>query len=241
MVKPGLLFRGSALAGVTDDDKHRLSDTLGITCVIDLRTGWEREAKPDASMPGVENLHIPFYDLEKVGIEYTESLEGTKTVGRDIACNPRHFYWSLPNPLTAGQMRKALDEVFARAMQGKPVYQHCSGGKDRAGIMSLLILTVLGATRERILDDYLATNIDRDNDYDAMLRRFMRFSDGDREKAHELVVSHRALPENLDAFYASVDERYGSMEAFMHDTLAMTEERCALIREQCTVPCANGN
>ena len=33
---------------------------------------------PDICIPGIENLHIPFYDLEKVGIEYTKSAPGTK-------------------------------------------------------------------------------------------------------------------------------------------------------------------
>lgn len=236
VVKSGILYRGSALIGMTDLDKKMLFETLGVTCVIDLRTGWEREAKPDAQAEGVENLHIPFYDLEKVGIEYTESIAGTKAVGRDIACDPNHYYRDISNPLTAGQMRKALDEIFSRATQGQAVYQHCSGGKDRSGIMSLLVLTALGASRESILEDYLATNIARDQNYDKMFERFSRFTDGDAKRAHELVISHRANPQNLQAFYESVDERYGSMQAFMHDTLGMNDERCARIREKCTRP-----
>ena len=130
-MKSGLLYRGCALADATDHDKDVLFNDLGISCVIDLRCGWELEAKPDHLPDGVEYLHIPFYDLEKVGIEYTESSEGTKTVGRDVACEPSRFYRSLSNRLTTAQMRQALDEVFAHSTAGRPVYTHCSGGKDR--------------------------------------------------------------------------------------------------------------
>lgn len=94
-VKRGLLFRGSALAGLSDDDADELFGRLGIARVIDVRCGWERAEKPDVEAPDVENLHIPFYDLDIVGIEYTEPAEGTKVVGRDVACDPGRFYRSL--------------------------------------------------------------------------------------------------------------------------------------------------
>ena len=76
-VVPGLFFRGSALAGITPHDRTLLFEELGIACIVDVRTGWEREAKPDPDVSGVENLHIPFYDLEKVGLEYTTPAPGT--------------------------------------------------------------------------------------------------------------------------------------------------------------------
>ena len=59
-VAPGLVFRGSALHNLTDDDRRVLFNDLGISCIVDVRCGWEREAKPDAVPQHVENLHIPF-------------------------------------------------------------------------------------------------------------------------------------------------------------------------------------
>ena len=233
-IAPGLLFRGSALAGTTQDDRDLLFSHLGITCVIDVRCGWERAEKPDPHVEGVENLHIPFYDQEIVGIEYTEPAAGTKVVGRDVACEPVSFYRSLANPLTAAQMRDAVNEALTRASAGRPVYLHCSGGKDRAGILSLLVLTVLGADHATILDDYLFTNVARDENYPKMLERFLRLANGDEQRAHELVLSHRALPENLDAFYAAIDESYGSMSAFVRDQLGIDDARRAHFIERCT-------
>lgn len=232
-VAPGLFFRGSALNGITDRDRITLLEDLGITCVIDLRCGWELEEKPDVEIDGIDYLHIPFYDLEKVGIEYTEPAEGTKVVGRDVACNPTRFYRSLPNPLTVRQMRAGITEAFERAERGQAVYVHCSGGKDRAGTFTVLLLTILGANRDDILEDYLFTNVARDKNYDAMLARFMRFA-GDEQRARELVDSHRALPENLDAFYGAIEARYGSMDSFVRNQLGISDERREQIRAACT-------
>ena len=234
-VKRGLIYRGSALSSPTQDDCSLLFDTLGIRCIIDVRTGWEREAKPDAQVPGVENLHIPFYDKEKVGIEYTEPAAGTKVIGRDVACEPLLFYRSLANPLTVEQMRKGVDTVFSHALHDEPVYVHCSGGKDRAGILALLILTVLGASRETVLEDYLFTNESRDKRYDDMFERFLRLADGDEQRARELVTSHRAAPENLESFYAAIAQAYGSLDDFTRNQLGISDEQRAEYRELFTI------
>lgn len=234
VVAPGLLYRGSALAGTTERDRDVLFGELGIDYVIDLRCGWERDEKPDVEVPGVQNVHIPFYDEEKVGIAYTEPGVEGKVVGRDVACEPTSFYRSLANPLTVGQMKRAVNLALTRASGGHAVYVHCSGGKDRAGIASLLMLTVLGASREAILDDYLFTNVARDRTYDKLFERFLRLSDGDEGLARELVESHRALPQNLSVFYAAIEERYATMERFVHNQLGISDPQRRLFQERCT-------
>lgn len=234
-IAPGLLYRGGTLAKATESDCKLLFDELGVRCVIDMRTGWERSEKPDVEWPGVENLHIPFYDKDIVGIEYTEPAQGTKVVGRDVACIPDHFYRSLANPLTVGMMRIGVSEVFSRITRGIPVFEHCNGGKDRAGILTLLLLTVLGASRETIEEDYLFTNVSRDARFDQMMERFMRFSQGDEEQARELVEAHRARPEYLAAFYESVEAAYGGMSDFVRNQLGISDSRREEIRSACTV------
>ena len=202
---------------------------------MDVRCGWELESKPDIVPDGVEYLHIPFYDLEKVGIEYTEPTAGTVMVGHDLACEPSHFYRSLANPLTVGQMNACLDAIFGRALDGRAVYEHCSGGKDRAGMLAALILLVLGADLDAVYADYIETNVSRDKRFDQMMERFLRFVDGDEGRARELVESHRARPENLDVFFSEVESLYGSLDAFMRVQLGMDEKRIQLLRERLTI------
>ena len=215
IIPHGLLYRGSALHNLSAEDDRILFDELGIGCVIDLRCGWECEAKPNSRRDGVEYFHIPFYDKEKVGIDYTENAHGTEVVGKDIACEPDHFYRSLSNPLTVGQMRICVHEIFDRMEAGIPVYCHCSGGKDRTGIIAILVLTILGATDETIMEDYLFTNVARDKTIESVYERFLRLAKGDEQRAKELTESHRARPEHVAAFWESVNERYGSRSAFL--------------------------
>ena len=235
VVRRGLIYRGSALCKMTDRDRETLFGDRGVSCVVDLRTGWERALKPDPEVEGVENLHIPFYDKDIVGIEYVKPLPGTKMIGSDFACDPDDFYRSMANPLTSAQMGKVLDAVFSRAAAGRPVYLHCSGGKDRVGVATLLVLTVLGAPEDAILEDYLFTNVHRDKNSQPIYERFLRLA-GDEERAREITAAHRALPGNIAAFREAVDEAYGSMGAFLSDKLGYGEERCRLLRAACAEP-----
>lgn len=221
-IKSNLFLRGGALAKMTDSDARALFDEHNISCIIDVRTGWERKEKPDPDIAGMQNLHIPFYDLEKVGIEYTEPAAGTKVVGRDVACDPDHFYRSLANPLTVNQMRKGIHILLENAFVGKGTYIHCSGGKDRVGILTVCLLLVLGVSKEEIERDYMLTNIAREKNIQEAFERFMRFTN-DEEKAWEITRAHCARPENLQAFYEAVEQAYGSLQDFVTNQLDASE------------------
>lgn len=238
-VERGLLFRGASLAGLTAADEAVLFGRLGVSCVIDLRCGWERDAAPDRGPAAVPNLHIPFYDREKVGIEYTEGTQAGQVVGRDVPCDPDRFYRSLANPLTTRQMRAVVAEALGRAERGLPVYFHCSGGKDRAGITALLVLVVLGAEPDAVLEDYLLTNVARDRREAENLARFTRLAGGDAARGRQLTTAHRARPENLRAFHEAVVARFGGMEAFIADELGIGPARRDELRRRLTRPAAD--
>lgn len=233
-VKRGLLFRGATLHGASAADLEMLFGRLGVKCVIDLRCGWERAAKPDPEADGVVNLHIPFYDKDIVGLEYTRKLPGTIRIGHDFACDQVDFYRSTANPATVAQMGRALDALFSHAASGMPVYLHCTGGKDRAGILAALALEVLGAGRDAVLADYLATNASRDAHIQGTYERFLRLCEGDEQRARELCDSHRASPQNIGAFYDEVDARYGGMEPFIACQLGIDAARRALLQDALT-------
>ncbi len=237
-VKRGLLFRGAALFGASAADLDMLFGTLGVKCVVDLRCGWERAAKPDPDIAGVENLHIPFYDKDIVGLEYTKKLPGTVRIGHDFACDQPDFYRSTANPATVAQMARGLDVLFTRAAAGTPVYLHCTGGKDRAGILAALALEVLGADRHAVLADYLATNASRDAHIQGTYERFLRLCGGDETRARELCDSHRASPQNIGAFYGEVDRRYGGMDPFIAHQLGIDAHARARLQAALTEPAA---
>lgn len=221
---PGIIYRGASLHNMSKSDAAVLFSSLGIDCVIDLRCGWELEDKPDIMVEQADYCHIPFYDEDIVGVAYTRKAPNTVRIGHDFACVPEDFYRSLANGRTVGQMRKAMHEVIDRVCRGGHIYQHCSGGKDRTGILSCLLLTVLGASKEQIVEDYLYTNVSRDRHRNEVYARFLLLANGDEDLADELTESHRAKEEHLECFFDEIANTYGSLEAFFVRQLGVTEE-----------------
>jgi len=39
-----------------------------------------------------------------------------------------------------------------------PAVEHCTSGKDRTGVFSAILLTILGVPRDTVIQDYLLTN-----------------------------------------------------------------------------------
>ena len=56
-------------------------------------------------------------------------------------------------------------EIFADA-GSLPVVLHCTAGKDRTGVSTAFLLSVLGVSRDWIEADYLLTNLDTDRQVD---------------------------------------------------------------------------
>ena len=232
----GRIYRGSHLQKATDADLTVLSERCGIRHVVDLRVGWERETKPNRHIPGADQLLVPFFDKDEVGVEYEKPIPNTRMKGHDFACDPDDFYRAMANPLTVAQMRTAVNAVLAYAAKGEAVYFHCSGGKDRAGITALLVLAVLGASRETILEDYLLTNASREANIEGVYQRFLYLCYGDEEMAREVTENHRARPENLEAFYEEVERLYGGMDAFVKNQLGIDDARREMFRQALTRP-----
>lgn len=238
-VKSGLFLRGAHLARLSDADEQELFQTRGVTCVLDLRCGWELEAKPETCPDFVQYVHNPFYDADIVGVEYHRPVPGTISIGHDFACDPDDFYRDMTNPRTLAQAAKAVRLLVERGIAGETTYFHCSGGKDRAGITTLCLLTVLGASKEDILADYLITNESRKAHEEGIYRRFLRLAQGDEVLARQLTDGHAALPQNLTAYYEEIAKTYPTLDDFVRDGLSISDELRAQAIAACT-EAANG-
>ena len=125
------LYRGQALtlSRVGCDEFA----ALGIRTVVDLRSGFERFFLPNADC--VQNsasvLIAPLGETLDY-VDFISTQEGLDSIAATFAV--------LGDP------------------EAYPVYIHCTFGRDRTGVMSALILSALGASREVIVAEYNRSN-----------------------------------------------------------------------------------
>ena len=233
-VRSGQIIRSENLSRLTASDFQKLEE-IGLNTVIDLRTQKEHDKSPTVWLG--ENppqfFHFPVGDANNdwfraqrkmmKGNRFTEeqSLELMVEGYRMIAEEGPPSYQKL--------MEVVLDQ------SNWPILIHCNAGKDRAGVAVTLILESLGVDRETIMEEYLLTNeIGRTEKKAILLSRESKkigrgnnFGKGSSPSAWSPIVGVRA--EMLEAFYASVDENYGSMDAFLSELGVDQDARSELV------------
>ena len=144
----------------------------GVRTVIDLRHADECEPDRTSRPAGITTVRVP---LDPVGTPFYEHW-----VKIDNLASPLYFPAMLadhPEPVITAV------RAIADAAPGCVVF-HCAGGKDRTGLLALVLLTLAGARPEEIIADYLLT-------YDRMKRQYDELGIRDQLTAvRELLASH---------------------------------------------------
>lgn len=217
-VRPGTLFRSDTLQALTTEDVTYLVDALRLELVVDLRTGREAVGEgrgPLAEMP-VSYLNAPLRDLPVSDLPAREQS--------------LHFY--LDHLASPTSPLATVVRVVA-ALAGRPVLMHCAAGKDRTGLVTALLLRLLGVDDEEIVADYLRTAAN-------MERIIERFRGWPRYRDHMASAPadvYRAEEHTITGFLAALDERHGGAAAWARSR-GIDDSALRHLREGLLVPTA---
>ena len=144
----GQVFRADRLCTLSDADLRRL-ESSGIRHVFDLRSQREADDFPDRLPSGASYTRLSMTSDETFQARtiYERIVEGEiKSYGEA--------------QMVAGYVRilQNFGPSFARIVQqvatGEPVVVHCTAGKDRTGVASMLLLDLAGVASEHVVADY---------------------------------------------------------------------------------------
>ena len=146
-------FRSDGLHLLTPADVRRIRDELEIRDVIDLRSTAERRA----------DVARPLDDVAEIQVHHRPLFDGDMSNRRDRS-NDSDLDLGRRYVALAGLAKEPIAQTLRTIAESKggSVY-HCAAGKDRTGIVSALLLGVLGVRDDIIVADYSATkeNLDR--------------------------------------------------------------------------------
>jgi hypothetical protein len=144
-VRPGAIVRADALDELTADG-WRAVEEHGVRTIIDLRNDDERNVDPAKRPETIATMSIP--------IDHIDDVEFWA---------PWRSGWQFGTPLFyaahVARFPEATASVIgaiARAPSGGVVV-HCAAGRDRTGLVTLLVLMLLDADEDDIVADYLAS------------------------------------------------------------------------------------
>ena len=145
------LIRSANLAKASEEDIAFLKEEFGLKAVVDLRTFQEVEEKPD-QVYGLDYYHIPIIETFEDGITH-ENKKAKKFPRMEDT-----YAMIVTKKEYISGLSKALKQIMNCVENDQTVLWHCSEGKDRCGLVSALLLEMLGVDRKTIVKDYLETN-----------------------------------------------------------------------------------
>lgn len=220
-----MLYRADGLGALEDADYDALLDR-GVRSVFDLRSSRETDAFGVAQVDRHDGRyhHVPFREDIHLTAEQMEELRSPERMRNTV--RPEGYLMMLE------EAKPSIGLVFRTLAEDEPYAAvfHCTGGKDRTGILASLILETLGIPRETIGADYQLT------------AKFLTFSPERRaemEAFFGIKIPEEAMsadPETILGTLAGIDERYGSIARFLEEECDVTAGHQEALREQLLEP-----
>lgn len=221
-LKEGMLYRSAHLHQFKKKSFDELGK-LGVSEIIDLRNSKEISEKPDHLPNGI--TYKKYSAFEDEGDQLSQArklvLKG-KVNASDADQRMIGFYreYVTENPQT---IKTIITEILD---SDKPILYHCTAGKDRTGIVTALILTILKFDKETIYNEYLLSNNFRKPLVEKRLRlannlHFL-YPNMDLQVLEKLSWVEKRY---LDAAFREIDKKYGSTDAYIQQVLGISEAR----------------
>ena len=230
VIRDGRLFRSGQLYFADTEDIKALKQ-LGIAKIFDFRSSAERTEKPDPDIGADINIHLPIVRDIYAGIAHDKKSEkmAFDMVIANVAKDPDFGIRYMEDTyikMVADDYAVQQYGSFIRAIadsEGAPVLWHCTAGKDRAGFATVLMLELMGVSREDIIKDYMDTNIYLENEIGMILD--MLKAKMDIEGAEEAIRDFfGAREEYITMLYEYTDKNWGGMDRFIRDAMEIDDE-----------------
>ncbi|GAA4740839.1 tyrosine-protein phosphatase [Gordonia alkaliphila] len=166
-----------------------------VTTIVDLRTSFERQLKPNRPVPGAKVVVADVMALAP--------LAGS-------ADFPGMYRTFVDNPGAREAYRTMLLQVATTVERGDSVLIQCSAGRDRTGWGSAVLLKIAGADMKTIEADFTANNTGADvawlrgafahvdriyGGFDGYLRKGLRLSTAEIESIRTAMIASDATSE----------------------------------------------
>ncbi|MFF3002487.1 tyrosine-protein phosphatase [Kitasatospora sp. NPDC057940] len=204
-VRPGTLFRSAQPFPAADEAVVAQLREHGITTVVDLRGASESRPEDWAAAEAAGIAVVPAR-VEPTNDELAQAMRAM-TTAEDLGA----FYL-----LMAQSAPQGLAAAVEATVRPGAVLVHCAAGKDRTGLLTALLLELLGVPAEEIVADYARTN-------EAIEQIWAGLADRNRAALNEVEAGRMVVPAPLleapagamSTFLDLVRAQHGGAEGFL--------------------------
>ena len=214
-LKWGKYYRAGRQDRMTPADLAQARD-LGVRTQIDLRKNDEvsDQGRGPLETMGAKYAHLPV--IPDGGTDILAQLVG------DTGISGKRYLGYLE---FGGETWIKMFEIFAEP-DDHPIVLHCTAGKDRTGVSTAFLLSVLGVDRKIIEADYLLTNVDVNRQVD-FVEQHVGLPEG---MSRDEMMHHAGVPETaMFDFLDGLDERWGGAMGYLRE-IGISEDTFTAVR-----------
>jgi len=163
VIAKGKLIRSGKLYKIPSSTIEALK-AMNVKTVVDLRIPTECEEAPDTLWEGVNYVHLPVLCTATPGITREKSMQKTmaiesRRIKAEFGSADNYMVAMYRSVLFEEEPKKNLSKALRLIIENDAcLLWHCSGGKDRAGILAMLVEGLLGVDEKIIFQDYVASH-----------------------------------------------------------------------------------
>ncbi len=220
-IRWGRYYRAGRQDRMSDSDLARVKE-LGIRTQIDLR---RPDEITDQGRGPLASLGAEYRNIAVIPPDGSEQL--SQLVGDTQISGKRYLGY-----LSFGEQTwRDLFSIFAQA-KDHPVLVHCTAGKDRTGVTTAFLLTVLGVDRNIIDADYQLTNRDVARQVDYVERTVGLPANMTRE---QLTIAAGVPESAMKDFLDGLEAEHGSALAYL-EKIGINQDIQRQVREHFLEP-----
>ena len=216
-IKPNKILRGPALDNLYEKDIDILVNKYKLKTVIDLRTDREKDDRYDIRIPGVTYYHMPVFKESTPGFTHEDDSHiKRKTIDMTL------LYKHILDIEYLNNISKIIKKILNFSDNNYSTIIHCSEGKDRTGVIILILLLILGINKNTIMEDYLYTN--KVNKKKAKRLHFeYKYIYHDKKRAENVFNIFLAKEEYLNQVFNTIETKWSSLDSFFKEGLKLTD------------------
>ena len=240
-IKSGLLIRTARLDHISNEDIITLKEVYYLQHIVDFRMSMELPGADDPLINGAQYHHLDVIDAAEL---FTQGMSDTDFDINELdafqiaelsvrsGIQNENMYIGFLSCGTGKAAYAAFFHILLAAEPDRAVLWHCTSGKDRTGLASMLLLSALGAEEDVILNDYLLTN-----EYNAKsiasTKRYMKLKGCDDDFIDQAVLVYNAVDERyMRNAIEYLNNEYGSVVGYIRNGLNITQKDIDSLKEK---------
>ncbi|MEX0306464.1 MAG: tyrosine-protein phosphatase [Ruegeria sp.] len=232
-VRAGQLIRSGEIDQISAPSMQLLDD-MGVSAIVDLRTTSEATAHPaqwpEGEGPARHNFPVMENESQMIDDMRASIKTGTATEAETDGLFLGAFGYIA---IDYTEEYRDLFDVLLDQPEGEAVLYHCSGGKDRTGVATALVLTALGVSKDEIQSDFMMSNTLKDADNKTQQSAAeVNAGEGTNMTPEAVWPSLGVREAYLDEFYKSVEASYGSVDDYLREGLGLTDADFETLRNR---------